>query len=194
MNPIRGLAEAEALLQRYEQEPIHVRQVARLAGQLFTGLASWHGRDQLAGHYLHLAALLHDIGWSQSPDGSGHHKHSARLILSHSWSELAPEEVSIVATTARYHRKALPSEKHAGYHALSPAQRQLVCELAGILRVADALDRTHAQVVDSVAVQIKDETIELQVESRGSCLEERRMVMRKCDLLEIASQRKVRFA
>lgn len=191
---MKGLTDAEALLKRYEQEVIHVRQVARLASQLFAGLHPWHNHEPRIGEYLHLAALLHDIGWSQSPDGSGHHKHSARLIASHSWQELGADEVQLIAQTARYHRKSIPSEKHKAYHALPPQQQQLVCELGGILRVADALDRTHTQVIEAVSVRVKSSVIELSVQGRGSWLEERRMVTRKCDLLEIASQRKVCFA
>lgn len=190
---IRGLTDAEVLLKRYEQEPIHVRHVAKLAGQLFASLRSWHQRDDIAANHLHLAALLHDIGWSQSPDGSGHHKQSARLILAHAWQELLPADVPLIAQIARYHRKSLPCEKHKAYHALDAGPQQLVCELGGILRVADALDRTHTQRVQTVTATVKPHVIELSIRSLGPWIEERRMVLKKCDLLEIASQRKVRF-
>lgn len=189
----KGLTDAEALLKRYEQEPIHVRHVAKLAGQLFASLQPWHQRDAAAATHLHLAALLHDIGWSQSPDGSGHHKQSARIILAHSWQELPPADVPLIAQIARYHRKSLPCEKHKAYHVLSAEQQQLVCELGGILRVADALDRTHTQRVQTVTATVKPNALELSIRSLGPWTEERRMVLKKCDLLEIASQRKVRF-
>lgn len=188
---VKGLKDAETLLTRYEEEPGHVRHVALLAGQLFESLGDWHQRGPEAGHYLHLAALLHDIGWSQSPTGEGHHKHSAKLIEKHAWEGLDEDEVRLVAQTARYHRKSLPADKHDGYRGLSSKQQRLVCELAGILRVADALDRTHAQVVSGVSCRVREDRIELTVRSRAAWVNERLMVAKKCDLLEIASGRKV---
>jgi exopolyphosphatase / guanosine-5'-triphosphate,3'-diphosphate pyrophosphatase len=189
----KALAEAESLLSRYEEEPEHVRHVALLSGQLFESLRHWHGRDAEARCYLHLAALLHDIGWSQSPTGRGHHKWSAKLIEQHPWKHLPPEAVPVVAQTARYHRKALPCDEHGSFRRLSAKQQRMVCELGAILRVADALDRSHAQVVREVAARVSTERIELLIAASGAWFNERVMVSRKCDLLEVASGRKVVF-
>lgn len=191
---IKGLSEAAALLNRYEQEPNHVRHVATLAGQLFESLRDWHQLASRHGELLHLAALLHDIGWSQSPTGQGHHKFSAKLIEARDWKELSPAEVHIVAQTARYHRRSLPSDEHPGYDALPIADQKLVCTLAGILRVADALDRSHTQVVESVSARVSPSKIELHVSSRGPWSNELRAASKKCDLLEITSNRKVTLA
>lgn len=189
----KGLADAEALLTRYEEEPQHVRHVAALAGQLFDALQSWHELGVGEGQLLHLAALLHDIGWSQTPGGEGHHKWSAKLIAVHGWKDLSDDEIRIIAQVARYHRKAIPSDKHEEFQSLAKKDRDLVCQLAGILRVADALDRTHVQVVKQVSASVKSGVIELIVETRGLWLPERQAVLKKCDLLEITSGRKVRI-
>ncbi len=189
----KGLVDAEALLTRYEEEPHHVRHVALLAGQLFDALQPWHQLGPEEGQLLHLAALLHDIGWSQTPGGEGHHKWSAKLIAVHGWKDLSDDEIRIIAQIARYHRKSIPSDKHEEFHMLSKKDRDLVCQLAGILRVADALDRTHTQIVRHVSANVKPAVIELLVEARGLWLPERQAVLKKCDLLEIASGRKVRI-
>jgi exopolyphosphatase/guanosine-5'-triphosphate,3'-diphosphate pyrophosphatase len=100
--------ESLALRGRYDEEPSHSDQVAMLALQIFDGLGSWHKLDARSRELLHSAALLHDIGWSQTPDGKAHHKWSARLIQEYPWKNLAPEEVKLVAQVARYHRKDPP--------------------------------------------------------------------------------------
>ena len=190
-----ALKEAEALLEKYEEEPAHVRHVAALADRLYADLAPWHGRptgsDGEERVLLRAAALLHDIGWSQVPTGKGHHKESARLVHEHAWKHLAPAQVAVVAQTARYHRKKLPDAAHPAYQALSAAGRRTVDLLAGILRVADALDRSHAARVAEVRAQVGPGEIVLFVTPAGEWEAERRTVEKKKDLLERPSRREV---
>src|ERR1700691_1154654 len=100
--------ESLALRARYDEEPSHSDQVAKLALQIFDSLKSWHGLSARSRELLLSAALLHDIGWSQTPDGKGHHKWSARLIREQTWKNLKADEVPVVAQIARYHRKTPP--------------------------------------------------------------------------------------
>ncbi len=188
-----ALAEAEALLERYEEEPEHVRQVAALADRLFADLAAWHRRDEGDRRLLRIAALLHDIGWSQVPTGKGHHKESARLIRAHAWKHLSSAEAALVAQIARYHRKALPGPDHAEYQALSVAGRKTVDLLAGLLRVADALDRTHTARVAEVRAQIGPGELVLFVTPAPGAdwSAERRTAAKKKDLLERCAAREV---
>src|SRR5271165_4007233 len=99
------LQESLALRARYDEEPSHSDHVALLTLQLYDELQAWHPSPPRARELLFTAALLHDIGWSQTPDGKGHHKQSARLIQEHAWKTLTPDEVQLVAQIARYHRK-----------------------------------------------------------------------------------------
>jgi exopolyphosphatase/guanosine-5'-triphosphate,3'-diphosphate pyrophosphatase len=46
---------------------------------------------------------------------------------------------------ARYHRRALPLPTHPEYMQLDREDRLVVNKLAAILRLADALDRSHTQ-------------------------------------------------
>ncbi len=178
-------AEIDALLARYEEEPEHAAQVAALADDLFLALAPWHGRGDLDRRRLRTAALLHDIGWSQTPDGKGHHKESARLIAAWPWATLPPAEVGLVAQIARYHRKSLPHAGHAPYLALSEADRRTVSVLGGLLRIADALDRTHTRRVAAVRAEIAPEAIRLLVTPHARDWDaERRAAEKKKDLLE----------
>jgi exopolyphosphatase/guanosine-5'-triphosphate,3'-diphosphate pyrophosphatase len=62
---------------------------------------------------------------------------------------------SIIALLARYHRKRLPTAGDAYYRELSTKDRTIVRKLAGILRLADGLDRTHCNLVESINCNIK---------------------------------------
>jgi exopolyphosphatase/pppGpp-phosphohydrolase len=186
-----AVLETCALMAQYEEEPEHVTHVSSLADQLFAGLAPWHEYGSGERLWLHSAALLHDIGWSQTPGGGGHHKHSARLIRAHPWRHFSRREINLVAEIARYHRKALPSMEHVPYKALPAADQRCVDRLAGILRVADALDRTHRRIVSGVEVALGETHLTLRLHGTAPCDAEISMGKRKGNLLEIAAQRRL---
>ena len=186
------LPETLALRARYDEEPSHSDHVAALALQLFDALRPWHGLDERARELLHSGALLHDIGWSQTPDGRGHHKWSARLIREYGWKHLAAGEVKLVAQIARYHRKAPPQAGHEEFHALKAGHRKLVMILGGILRLGDALDRTHSARIRSVKAAVSRESLTVRVRATGDWKEERDMFAAKADMLAAAAGRDVR--
>ena len=185
------IQESLALRARYDEEPSHSNHVAMLALQIFDGLNSWHKLEVRPRELLHCAALLHDIGWSQTPDGKGHHKWSAKLIQDHAWKTLTPEEMAIVAQIARYHRKAPPQPDHDEFHALKPAVQKSVMILGGILRVADALDRTHTGKITRAEASASKEAILVRVQAAGTWNAERVTFEMKCDMLQIAAQRPI---
>ena len=186
-------SQVEDLLLRYEVESTHVRQVKRLADNLFTGLRPWHRLGAEAQELLAVAALLHDLGWSQSPTGARHHKISARMIRAVSWDGFDAREVGLIAEIARYHRRALPSLRHRTYRNFSPADQRHISILAGVLRVADALDRTHSSVVDRIDVILKPSQVRLLLHTRSPCPAEISTAKEKGDLLELVMGRRLRF-
>ena len=186
--------ETLALRGQYDEEPSHSDHVTELARQLFDGWEAWHGLGDGERELLECAALLHDIGWSQTPDGAGHHKHSARMIWEHAWKNLPPAEVKIVAQVARYHRKALPQPHHEYFHVLPDRAQRQVMILGGILRLADALDRTHTQKITRVTATDVPDALLVRVQPRGPWDAERAMFDTKRDMLQSASGRAVRVA
>ena len=177
--------ETAALLARYETEPEHTRHVAHLALELFDQLQHWHGLSDRDRQLLECAAVLHDIGWALShPTGSGHHKATARLIREQKWGGLQPDEVEIVAETARYHRKSLPDlEHHADYARLEESQRLRVNYLAAFLRIADGLDRRHVQRVDHVTSYFTPSGLLITAQSAVEITVELSAAEKKADLL-----------
>jgi CHAD domain-containing protein len=134
----------------------HARHVSRLALQLYDGLAkngSTH-RQQFDRTRLLLqaAALMHDVGRARSR--KNHHKGSYRLIR-----KLAPpfgwklQELQQAAAIARYHRGALPRPGQNSYQTVPRSAKRQTVFLAGILRLADALDRKHDGRVHELEVE-----------------------------------------
>jgi exopolyphosphatase/guanosine-5'-triphosphate,3'-diphosphate pyrophosphatase len=181
----RQLAEVEAFLDQYETEPDHVRHVSRIAVQLFDELCARHGFGRRERHLLECGALLHDVGWFESPDGRAHHKNSYAMIQRHRWRTFSASERLIIALIARYHRRALPDRKHEGYAILGRDGRELVRRLAAILRVADSLDRGHVQRVRGVTIEDHGQTMTLRIEAAHHWKAEQLAVDKKKDLWEL---------
>ncbi len=176
-----ALPAVRQLAQSWPDGVAHAEQVTRLALRLFDELQPWHGLGPEARFWLQCAALLHDIGWAEG--WQGHHKASLRLILEAPGLPLRQRERLIVASIARYHRRALPSKKHGHYAELKPADRRVVTALAALLRVADGLDCTHQNMVEELTVEVTPEVVRVRCAARGPAEEERRDAQDKGGLL-----------
>jgi exopolyphosphatase / guanosine-5'-triphosphate,3'-diphosphate pyrophosphatase len=170
----------------------HGSHVARLALSIFHQTRRLHRLAEADAELLEFAALLHDIGFYISPHR--HHRHTAYLIKSHAMTGFSRPEVEIMALTARHHRKAEPKRGRGAMEALSKADCRRVRYLAAILRIADALDRTHARLVRAVRCSISARTVEVRVDADGDPELELWAARRKGDLFEELAGRKLRFA
>jgi exopolyphosphatase/guanosine-5'-triphosphate,3'-diphosphate pyrophosphatase len=65
----------------------------------------------------------------------------------------------IIGLLAKYHRKSLPSNQHTYFRDLNVKDRNIVSILAGILRVADGLDRTHRSLVRDISCRVSGRRI-----------------------------------
>ncbi len=102
-------------------------------------------------------------------------------------------EVAIIAQTARYHRKSLPDPSHEEFMALEEADRRIVSMLAGLLRIADGLDRQHLAKVAAVEVQAGEAFITVTVFGAGDLSEELAAAATKSGLAERVFGRRFAF-
>lgn len=172
---------------QYERE--HTHQVTRLALEIFDALQEAHRMGPEERFRLHCAALLHDIGWVEGPQG--HHKTAMRLIVSDPRLPFRRSQRQMIALIARYHRKALPDVRHKYYENLSDVEQHCVSVLAGILRVADGLDRSHGRVVRGVRCQVSDRRVVVLCDVRGPAEAELAAATKKADLFEKAFGRRL---
>ncbi len=180
---------------RYEAQ--HAANVAELAVQLFDQLAEGLGAAGSgwaasgSREILQAAALLHDVGYFVNYER--HHKHSYHLIIHSGLPGFTSREIELIASIARYHRGALPGEKHAAFRSLGPDDRDLVRRLAGILRIAVGLDRSHAQEVRRLGVRCKRDAVEVMVDAAGDPSVDLWAAQRRSALFEEAFGRRLRL-
>jgi exopolyphosphatase/guanosine-5'-triphosphate,3'-diphosphate pyrophosphatase len=183
------------LMRRCNANVAHAQHVARLALDLFRGTRPLHNLSNSDGELLEFAALLHDIGFHVA--SSKHHKHAAYLIENAELKGFSPDEISVLAQVARYHRKATPKEAHEGFARLPAQSREKVRMLAALLRVADGLDRGYAQVVRSVRVRTpdkSDKSVDVTLSANGEPELEVWGARRKADLFQEVFAKKLKFS
>jgi exopolyphosphatase/guanosine-5'-triphosphate,3'-diphosphate pyrophosphatase len=179
------------LARRCHYPEAHSHHVAKLATQLFDQTRSLHRLCDQEREWLEYAALLHDIGYVINQ--RQHHKHAYYLIKHSDLAGLSAEEVEMVAQIARYHRRALPDNSHAAFKVLGRESRRTLGVLGGLLRVADALDRTHFLVVQDVSVKV-GKAVKIRLHTNGDAEMETWAARSRADLLEQAFNRSVEFA
>lgn len=163
--PPKGPEAMRRFAERCRGDLGHLEQVARLVRMLFDRLGPRLGCTPADWPLLEAAALLHDVG--QMVSYRGHHKHSYHLIVHAEELPLSPEERELVGQVSRYHRKALPTKRHAPFAALGAEDRRRVRRLAALLRVADGLDRGHVAAVDRLRVRLTDARLHIGVVPRA---------------------------
>ena len=175
-------ASIVALARRCNWDEGHARQVARLALQIFDQAERLHRLGPEDRELLEYAALLHDIGEHVSV--LAQHKHTSYLIQHGRLRGFAPEEVLALAAVARYGGRGFPKPKHVPFGSLSPKRRNRVVKLAAVLRLAAALDRGRARLVDSVGVELVGGRLRLEIHSARNCELELWAAQRQAPLLE----------
>lgn len=176
--------DAVAIGRKFMFDERHALHVARLAASLFDQLVGVHGMGPRERRMLSAAALLHDIGGVVSL--TSHHKHALYLIARSELPGFTAREMFVVGCIARYHRKAPPALEHREFAQLSLADRHRVRLLAGILRVADALDKEHRQKIRGVAVALQGSDMQIRAHGADDILLEQWALKKKDDLLREA--------
>jgi exopolyphosphatase/guanosine-5'-triphosphate,3'-diphosphate pyrophosphatase len=156
----------------------HAHQIVKLSLSIFDQSKKLHKLGEREREFLEYAALLHEVGFFVSH--AQHHRHSYYLIRNAELAGFTDTEKEIIANVARYHRKSHPKPKHEGYNRLANNERLVVKKLAGILRLADGLDRSHNSRVTSVKCKVQSRNFILRIKSTSKVnLEEWAVNMKK---------------
>lgn len=175
---------------KYSFDEKHAKTVTGIAMKLFDALCvplklkgEW--RD-----YLKAASILHDVGYHISY--SKHHKHSQYLIENSEIIGFDENEIQIISNLARYHRKSLPKISHKKYKDLSIVDKNIVLQMGSILRIADAMDRSHNALFEDFEVFVFENELRMIVNAREDDFSlEREGISKKSDLFEATFNKKV---
>ena len=108
---------------------------------------------------LELAAILHEIGYYVN--SKNHLLSTYDLIKNSDIYGMTQEEVNLIGIIASYCEFSVPDYDDHEYQRLTEKNRLFVDKLVAILRLANALDRSQNQKLQSLTVRLKEEILTL---------------------------------
>lgn len=177
-----AIQSAQAVAQKYRVDMTHAERTRSLAVRLFDQMINEHRLGPRHRLLLEVAAILHEIGTFVS--SRAHHKHSQYLITNSEILGITQDELALVANVARYHRRSRPKPSHPEYTTLSRERRMIVNKLAALLRVADAMDISRTQQIDTFETRIDNNGLIISVRTGADLTLERRSVAEKGDMFQ----------
>jgi len=180
--PEQTIAAALNLARKYRADEKHGLHTAALARAIFEATRAQHGMGEGERLLVEVASIVHDIG--NYVAARGHHRHAYYLLVNSEVFGLSKMDLEIVANVARYHRKGAPQSDHPAYAALPRAARLTVNRLSAIIRVADALDKAHAQRIQNPRITVEEGELRIDVETAEDIALERLTLDQKGSLFE----------
>lgn len=156
------ITNARVIAEKFDYNKNHADIVEKNALILFDKLKKLHGLENER-VLLRCAAILHDIGKFIGIDQ--HQVHSYSIIRSLEIFGLSKEQMELIANVSRYHGSQIPVGQES-FNRLAEKERVLVSKLVAILKLANALDKSHKQKIVVQSVKLKDK--ELQVKATTS--------------------------
>lgn len=157
------LREARRVAAHFHCEGAHAEHIRKLAVELFDQLAAVHGLPYELRLSLEIAAILHEAGHAISANSQ--HKHGEYIARHTNIPGLPEADRILVACLIRYQGDSDPDPSHKLYSSLGARRRHQVCGLAGILRIALALDQERRRAVHSVQVVARRKQVCIRVYS-----------------------------
>ncbi len=149
------LASARTLASQFKADEKHAEKVLELSEQIFKQTHSLHKLSKESLRHLQVAALVHDVGHYIADQN--HHIHSQYLVTMSPITGLTERERILIALIARNHRHLEVVLELIKKFSLTRKEQLSVLKLISILRIANALDKSHAGSVKSIDIRIKPE-------------------------------------
>lgn len=177
------IVAAKNMGKRYQSNKNHVNVMTNLALTIFDKTKSLHGMEKRDRLLLHIAVLLHDCGKFISMARSAECAYN--IIMATEIIGLSHVEREVVANIVKYNSQDIVSfEEFAEGSSLNREQYIKVCKLAAILRVSNAMDRSHKQKIQEIRVTLKDTKMILTVDTLEDITLEQGLLREKAEFFE----------
>ena len=177
------LVAARNIAKRYSSGKAHIQGTTDIALAIFDSTRKIHGMGKRERLLLQLAVQLHDCGKYISMGAVS--ECSYRIIMETEIIGLSTEERHIIASAVRYNNADFRySSQYEQDTVLNRDKYLLVAKLTAILRIANAMDRSHYQKVESMRAVLKDRKLTLFIDSKRDMLLEIGLLKDKVEFFE----------
>ena len=166
--------------------------MSKLAKIVFKAMKKAHGLTERELLMLEVAVQIHDCGKYISLSNVG--ECSFNIIMSTEIIGLSHREREIIALAVRYNTR--PFDSYAAMSRISDLQGAdyiLVAKLTAILRLVNALDRSHMQKIETMKAHVKENELILNIETKKDFTLERGLLTDKLNFFEEGIQRTSRI-
>ncbi|MEI6285830.1 MAG: HD domain-containing protein [Bacillota bacterium] len=171
-----------AYAEKYHYDVKHAIAIEQYAMKIFDSMSAVHGMGQRERFLLQIACVFHDIG--KHIGLRRHYLNSFHLVKSYDLLGFSDAERGIIAYVAYFHSSDPPDIDSPDMREFSEIQRMTISKLAAIIRIADALDRSHLQKILSIDVVIAGEELQITMKYRGNTALEEWMFEEKAEFFE----------
>jgi len=169
---------------RYETDEKHANQVAKFSKKIFNKLKSLHSLSSKDLLILEAAALLHDVGYFIGINN--HHEHSYYIARAFSMPGFDAETIETISTIVLFHRDKYHLTFDSRFNSLPIEKKLLIRKLIALLKIADALDASHMQLIRDIDIDTNSDGITLTAKAdRKPFFEEITFYRKNRDFLEI---------
>lgn len=172
---------AYSLAERYHVNLSHTKMMVGITKELFTATKKLHGLGSREELLLEVASILHDCGRYVSFVNAA--QCSYDIIMASEIIGLSHKEREIVANIVKYNVHQLDSYKKLS-DKLDEKSYICVAKLSAILRLSNALDRSHKQKIKALKAVLKEKNLTITIETKGDILLEKTAVFFKADTFE----------
>lgn len=177
------IAEARNLAKRYMCNKNHIKMMESLSLGIFDKMKKNHGLGKRERLLLRIAAILHGCGKYISLTEVSDCSYS--IIMATEIIGLSRLEREIIANVVRYNTKEFEYYDAITAHSeMHKEEYLLITKLTAILRVANALDRSHQQKFENAKFMLKDNQLIISVETQKDITLEKALFKEKADFFE----------
>lgn len=177
------IACAEQISRRYQGSEERSRTIGKIAMKIFESTKKLHGMGNRERLLLQIAAILHDCGKFISMTRLA--ECSYNILKSTEIIGISAREQAIIACTVRFNHEDFGFRKlMASEPALDSEDCMTVARLTAILRVANALDRSHRQKFGDFQIRIQDGKMIITVETGKDISLEKGLFGQRADFFE----------
>ena len=173
---------AKMIAKRFKANQNHITILEKNVLTIFDAMKKIHGLGSPERKLLQISAILHDCGKYISMSHPG--EASYNIIMSTEIIGLSQRERSIVANVVKYNTEDFFDEDNQFYR-VAHEDYMIIAKLVAILRVANAMDRSHKQKFkDSKAVLKDRDTLVITTYAKEDITLERGLFTSKAEFFE----------
>ena len=159
------VASARTIAKRYKCNQAHIRHMEQLCSDIFTRTKKIHHMGKREKLLLQISAILHNCGKYISLTNVSDCAYN--IIMATEIIGLSHAERKIVANVVKYNNATFTYDRnHPDFNDLSREQYLIVAKLTAILRISNALDRSHRQKCKDAVITLHENELVISVQTQ----------------------------